>query len=412
MNDRMKNESRREFLRKSLTGMVGITMVPAILGGESGAASSLADAPEKKKRKTVRRKLGRTGIKLPVVNMGVMNADNPDLVRAAIDAGIVLFDTAHAYQEGRNEEMVGAMIKDRPRKSFVIATKVRGSPLDRETGLYTEEATAGPFIEKFEASLGRLGLDYVDILYHHNVVSRGGALHEPYLTALQQMKKQGKTRFTGISTHRNEPEVIRAAVECGVYDVVLTAYNFRQPHVAEVEKAMEEANKAGLGVIAMKTQAGVYWDSERQRPINMKAALKWVLRNKNVHTTIPGFTTFEQMQTDLSVMEDMELTPAEELDLRVDEQMGLRGLYCDQCAECASQCPHGVDIPTLMRSYMYAYGYRNLFAAKQAFEESRTADLPCAVCDLCAVRCHMGFDVRRRAMDIARIRDVADDFIA
>jgi predicted aldo/keto reductase-like oxidoreductase len=144
----------------------------------------------------------------------------------------------------------------------------------------------------------------------------------------------------------------------------------------------------------------------------MKAALKWVLRNENVHTTIPGFTTFEQMQVVLSVMEDLDLTPAEELDLKADEQMGHRGLYCDQCAECARQCPHGVDIPTIMRSYMYAYGYRNLLAAKETFESSGTANLPCAACDRCVVECRMGFDVRQRAMDIARIRDVADDFIA
>jgi predicted aldo/keto reductase-like oxidoreductase len=304
------------------------------------------------------------------------------------------------------------MIKGRPRESYVIATKVLGAPVDRKTGLSTKDATAGPFIEKFETSLKRLGLDHVDILHHHNVACRGAALYEPFLGALQDMKKQGKARFVGVSTHMHEPEVIRAAVESGVYDVVLTAYNFRQPHAAEVEKAIEEANKAGLGVIAMKTQAGVYWDSERQRPINMKAALKWALRSKNVHTAIPGFTTFEQMETDLSVMEHLELSPAEELDLKEDERMGLRGLFCDQCAECKKQCPHGVEIPTLMRSYMYAYGYRNLAAAKETFESSGMETLPCDACDRCVVECRMGFDVKKRATDIARIRHVADDFIA
>jgi hypothetical protein len=408
MDRKTRSESRREFLKKSAAGIAGVAMVPSIIASEAAGAAEA----RKKHGKFVYRTLGRTGLKLPVVNMGVMNADNPDLVRAALDAGIVLFDTAHAYQRGRNEEMIGEVIKGRRRKSFVIATKVRGSPLDRETGLYTEEATAGPFIEAFETSLGRLGLEYVDILYHHNVVSRGGALHEPYLAALREMKKQGKTRFVGVTTHKNEPEVIRAAVESGVYDVVLTTYNFRQPHVKEIENAIAEANKAGLGVVAMKTQAGVYWDSEKQRPINMKAALKWALQNENVHTAIPGFTTFEQMELDLSVMEDLALTPAEELDLKADEQMGLTGLYCDQCAECTPQCPHGVDIPTLMRSYMYAYGYRNLLAAKETFESSGTTELPCASCRSCVVKCRMGFDVKRRATDIARIRDVADDFIA
>jgi predicted aldo/keto reductase-like oxidoreductase len=398
---------RRSFLKKTAAGIVGA----AIATSFPDAARAETPAQSKKTRTFVRRKLGKTGLELPVVSMGVMNADNPELVRAALDAGIVHFDTAHYYQRGRNEEMIGQMIKGRSRDSFVIATKVLGSPIDSKTGLYKPEATEGPFIEKLETSLKRLGLEHVEILYLHNVVARGGALHEPYLNAFAKLKTQGKIRFAGVSTHANEPEVIRAAAESGAYDVVLTAYNFRQPHAAEVEKAMAEAAKAGLAVVAMKTQAGAYWDKERQRPINMKAALKWALRNDCVHTAIPGFTTFDQMEVDLSVMEDLALTPAEEIDLKEDSQMGLRGLYCDQCGKCAPLCPHGLDIPSVMRSYMYAYGYRNLAAAKEVFESAGIEDVPCESCAACHVECTMRFDVKERATAIARIRNVADDFI-
>jgi len=60
----------------------------------------------------------------PIVSMGVMNADNPNLVRAALDGGIFLLDTAHGYQEGRNEEMLGTVLKDRQARRFVLCTKV------------------------------------------------------------------------------------------------------------------------------------------------------------------------------------------------------------------------------------------------------------------------------------------------
>src|ERR1017187_3158645 len=60
-----------------------------------------------------RRKLGRTGIEVPVVSMGVMNADNPNLVKAALDGGMLLLDTAHGYQDGRNEEMLGTLLPQR-----------------------------------------------------------------------------------------------------------------------------------------------------------------------------------------------------------------------------------------------------------------------------------------------------------
>ena len=100
-------------------------------------------APVAKTAVPPRRVLGRTGIEVPIVSMGVMNADNPNLVRAALDGGIFLLDTAHGYQEGRNEEMLGTVLKDRKRDSFVIATKVHLSTLDRKTGLFSKETRGG-----------------------------------------------------------------------------------------------------------------------------------------------------------------------------------------------------------------------------------------------------------------------------
>jgi len=98
-------------------------------------------------------------------------------------------------------------------------------------------------VENFETSLKRLGVSYVEILYLHNVVTRQAALFEEYLSAMVKLKEQGKARFIGVSTHGNEPEVIRAVAGSGVHDVVLTAYNFRQPHVADVEAAMRRRRK-------------------------------------------------------------------------------------------------------------------------------------------------------------------------
>jgi predicted aldo/keto reductase-like oxidoreductase len=405
------NDSRRQFLKHTLVGAAGMAALPVLTPGELFGSAEQNEEKEKKERAIVKRRLGKTGLELPIVSMGVMNADNPELVRAALDAGIVLVDTAHGYQRGRNEEMIGGVIKSRPRDSYMIATKVPGDGLNRETGEFTAESKAGPFVEKFETSLKRLGVSHVEILYLHNVVTRQAALFEEYLNAMVKLKEQGKVRFIGVSTHGNEPEVIRAVAGSGAHDVVLTAYNFRQPHVADVEAAMAEAAKAGLGVVAMKTQAGAYWDKERQKPINMKAALKWALRNENVHTAIPGFTTFDQLQLDLSVMADLTLTPEERKDLEQGEDMGYRGLFCDQCRVCVGQCGRGVDIPAMLRSYMYVYGHRNLAAARDALDGLDLGRLACETCGRCTVNCAMGFDVRDRIQDVARIRHVPEDFV-
>jgi predicted aldo/keto reductase-like oxidoreductase len=410
MGTRSSNDDRRGFLKKGAAGLGAMVMFPSAMQGES---EKKAEEKEKKEKKAiVTRTLGKTGMELPVVSMGVGACDNPEVVRAALDAGIVHLDTAWGYSNGANETMIAEVVKDRPRESYVIGTKVPGEPEDRRNATYTKDAKAGPFLEKFEESLKRLKTDYVEILYLHSTASRDATLWDEYLTALQKAKEQGKARFVGVSTHRNEAEVIRAAAESKVYDVVLTAYNFRQPHVKEVKKAISEAAKAGLGIVAMKTQAGVYWDRERQRQINMKAALKWALLDENVHTAIPGMSTFDQMEENVSVMEDLKLSSEEKKDLDLGHNLGVPGLYCPQCGDCLAQCRKNLEIPTLMRSYMYAYGYKNLASAKAALTPLGLSDDPCAGCESCTVRCSMGFDVKSKVQDIARLRSLPWDFVA
>jgi hypothetical protein len=395
---------RRGFLSSSLVGLAGLGVSPALLAAQEKAPT----AP--KPKKILRRTLGRTGMSLPVVSMGVMNADNPSLVKAALEGGILHFDTAHGYQRGRNEEMLGEVFKGVKRDAFTLATKVSPPGLDRRTGAFAPDTKAEPFLEMFHLSLKRLQMDHVDILFLHNVSRREAALFEPILKALLQLKKEGKTRFIGVSTHSNEPEVIRAAIESKAYDVVLTSYNFKQAHHAEVRTACGEAKKAGLGIIAMKTQAGVWFDKEKTKPINMTAALKWALQDDCVTTAIPGFTTFEQLNMDLAVMEDIRMTDAERLGLAAPVKTA--GLYCQQCGTCTPQCPHGLPIPDLMRGYMYAAGYRNLLHAKDLAIDLPVVDNPCGSCADCTVHCVQNFDVRPRIEELMKLRHMHDGFLA
>ena len=213
-------------------------------------------------RKVSTRPLGRTGLRLPRLSMGCAQASDTGLIHAALDAGIHHFDTAAHYGNGTNERLLGRALKGRPRDSFSVGTKILPDGEDQRTGLFTERTAAAPFLAKFEKSLQRLGLEYVDILYLHQASRAEAAVFEPILEALQDIKRSGRARWIGVSTHQREPEVIRAAAECEVYDVVLTSYNFRQPHAAEVGKAIAQAASKGLGVVAMKAMAGVYWDAE------------------------------------------------------------------------------------------------------------------------------------------------------
>ena len=404
---------RREFLKRGLTGLAAVGAIPGAV-----TAVALASADSRKtgagetqaQAKPIVRTLGKTGLKIPVVSMGVMNADNPAVVQAALDSGIFMLDTAHGYQRGRNEQMIGQVVKGKPRDSYMIATKVPGPGKDKSMKGLEGEALQKNFLDKFDLSLGRLGLDHVEILYLHNNETREDVQNPAIIEALQKAKKSGKARFIGITTHSNEPAVIRATIEAKVYDVVLTAYNFLQDYRDDLRKAVAEATAAGIGVVAMKTQAGAYWDKERLQPINMRAALKWVLNDPNVTTAIPGFTTFDQLKEDVTVMTDLKLTPQELKDLKLGEQVA--GLYCQQCGQCVSGCPKALPIPDLMRGYMYAYGYRNLQAAHELVGSLDVAENPCGSCASCSAVCAKGFDIADRVKDISRLRAVPGDFFA
>ena len=347
-------ESRREFLRTGTACMAGAAFL---------SACSPSRAPQEKPRQEatfVYRTLGRTGLRLPVVSMGTDYATN--LVRAALDEGIVHTHTSSSYSERNHERMLGQVFRGLPRDSFVIAT----SPdipyeYSRSAGRSLDVGkSADPELisKSLEGSLQRMGLDHVDIYYLVSVSSRESMLHEPFMRVFERLKKDGKTRFVGIATHSNEPAIIRAAAESGFWEVVLTAYNFRQSHREEVRAAIGPAAEAGLGVVAMKTQAGVYWDGARTRKINMTAALKWVLQDENIHTTIPAFSNYDELREALSVMENLALSPAELQDLRLGQALGLSGVYCQQCGRCTAQCPAGMDVPAFMRAYMYAFGHQ------------------------------------------------------
>jgi uncharacterized protein len=388
-------QNRRDFLKTGLAGAAGVALL--------GHRSLRAGGSKTGDRIPVVRTLGRTGIRLPVVSMGTGDTQDPGLVRAALESGVVLLATSAYYGNGQNERMVGQAVKGRKRDSALIMTSAMADGFDFKAGNWTEATKPGPFLERFEGSLKRLETDCVDIFLLPFVAKRESVLFEPLLRAMENIKKEGKARFIGVATHQFEHEAIRAAAETGIYDVVLTALNFRKDNRLEILAAAEEASKAGMGIIAMKTMAGAFWDKEKTQPVNGQAALKWAVQNPFISTAVPGMTTHAQLEADVSVMRDPSLTAEEKADLQLSYGAPPDGPYCHQCGACVGQCRQGLDVPTFMRSYMYAYGYGNLEHARQTLALAKKPDNVCGECAVCAVRCPMRSDVRKKIRELMRL---------
>lgn len=148
------------------------------------------------------RKLGKSGLKVSEIGLGswltygnTMGADRTkDCIRKAYELGINFFDTANAYNRGAAEEAVGQALREYPRESYVLATKVYfpmgDGPNDR--GLSRKH-----IIEQCEASLKRLGVDYID-LYQCHRYDPDTPLEET-LRALDDLTAQGKILYAGVS---------------------------------------------------------------------------------------------------------------------------------------------------------------------------------------------------------------------
>jgi predicted aldo/keto reductase-like oxidoreductase len=403
----MENNQRREFLKKSLIGISAASLFPGVVRAstaktivQSGGQQDLAY-----------RTMGKTGLKVPVISMGTSNAKDQGMILAAIDSGIKLLTTSSYYQEGNNEVMLSGVFKSRSRDSFLIATSSMPDGMDRQKGIFTDPNAVTKYIGDIEGGLKRLGLDHVDILFLPFTAKLESVFFEPFLRMMENFKTQGKTRFIGTTTHSFCDEAVRAAADTGIYDMVMTSYNFQTENKQAINDSIAYAANKGLGIIGMKSQAGGFWDKERKEPINSRATIKWVLQNENITTVLSGMSTLEQLQQNLALMKDIKLNEQEKNDLRLASADPVPGLYCQQCSRCLPQCRHNYDIPTAMRSFMYAYGYKDLRYAKETLEFAEIPKNPCDSCEKCKVNCTMGFDIRAKMEDIARLNDVPGDFL-
>ena len=218
--------------------------------------------------------LGKTGLKVTSVGFGCMITSDGSVIERAADMGITYFDTARVYQNGNNERMVGAALKNR-RKNIVLSSK---------TGAHTRADA----LANLDTSLKELGTDYLDIWYLHGKTHPEDVTDE-LIDAQQAAKQAGKIRFAGVSTHSGQPQLIPFLAAHPKIDVILSAYNFTLEPV--VSTVLEQAAKAGKGTVAMKVMAGGF---RRLAPTDpnyqklkqdggMLSALKWVTRNRSVH---------------------------------------------------------------------------------------------------------------------------------
>ena len=365
-----KMMGRRKFIKTISSTLLGIA-APNILKVRSSLGKS------EKTPNLEYRTLGKTGLKVTTVSMGVMNCSDPAVLHRAFDLGINFYDTADCYMRGHNEEMVGKAFEGKRQKVF-IQTKVHAH----------DEKKMRASVER---SLRRLRTDYIDVLVWHNH-STPEEVSDPNLSEfMSKMKKEGKVRFTGFSAHSHMASLLREAAKSNLHDVALVSYNFT--HSKGLKEAVALAAKSGIGIVAMKTQAGGYKKEKMGGLSPHQAALKYVLMDPNIFATVPGVTTIEQIEECAGVM-GASLSKGNLNELK-QYQSFLEGRICTMCGGCIGECPYGVFRSDLLRVVMYHDGYENDSLVRESLGGITKHHLQaCTECSSCSVVCRRGLDMK------------------
>jgi predicted aldo/keto reductase-like oxidoreductase len=388
---------RRDFLKASV-------LATAAVAGSPFSAHARSDKPVVKKYVEI----GKTGLKMSDISYGTGGLPSASMVLRAIDRGINYFDTAPDY--GSSEEYIGQAMKNIQRDKVIITSKFC-TPYSYPSHLPLGSKKKD-FIEAVDGSLRRMKTDYMDFCMVHAIGEQSfmlgkekmRLLDEEMLAAYHELKKAGKVRFLGVSSHgpNNMEDLLMTAVTSGHFDMIMPSFNFMKfPKIPEV---LKEAKKRDVGVIAMKTLAGAK-DSGVDKKIDPfePAALKWVLSHPEVNGLIISIRSVSNLDLYLTASGEKFTSRDRKVLDRYARQFGEE--YCRTgCGECESSCPEGVAIASTLRYHMYFKDYGMEKDAMKYYARLEARAEKCVSCETeaCTGACPFGLPVSslvRRAHD-------------
>ena len=393
----MANLSRRNFLTAFSSGLLGLG-----LSKKAKGLSPREDVQEGPSAPRIQKynPLGNTGLKVSDVSFGAISLFEPNVLRYAYECGVNYFDTAEGYLRTKSETFIGQALKD-VRNKIIITTKHGYSP--------REKSTKEDIITRVEASLKRMQTDYVDVAMIHGVSDLSSLENEELQAAYSQLKKEGKVRFTGFSTH-NPKLTLEQALEADFGQVILLIYNHMEGK--EIEPQIEKARQKGIGLVAMKVFAGGKHGNLKSlisKEVSYpQAAIRWVLSNSNIDCLIATMSSYSHVEEYVAAS-GKPLNRAD-LELLAKYQHQVDNQYCRvSCQECLEACPHQVAINDVLRYKMYFQDYRMEKEAIRYYAdlEEEKKPLLCTNCSgPCDSACPYGLRIKEKLIHAHEILSV------
>jgi predicted aldo/keto reductase-like oxidoreductase len=374
MGDEMNKLNRRDFLKTA--GGAGLV---SILGSAAAFADANSvkvpdannarepNAPETKYPQVPRRKLGKTDVMVPILNLGGIFdiVENQIVLKKALDWGINYWDTAYGYNNGNSELGIGKYLAKHKdlRKNIFIVTKTSGA------------ADAKEMEKRLQTSLERMQTSYVDLLYFHGL-SDPALLTPEVKTFAKSCKDRGLIKFYGFSTHSNMAKCLDAAAKLDWIDVIMTTYSIREMQDPAMQSAIDACYKANIGLVAMKTQAkGPLKEGDKKLVEHFlekgftqhQAKLKAVWQDERIASICSAMYNVATLVSNVAASLDRTRLTRADMDVLKEYAAATCSGYCAGCEEiCAAAMPE-VPIRDVMRFVMYHDSYGSRMMAKEHF---------------------------------------------
>ncbi len=252
-----------------------------------------------------RRKLGKTGVEMTLLDQGTIRGSGYErILRIAYAQGIRAFDTAKVYG---TEHVLKAWFEQSPevrKEIFLITKDMPKQPRD--------------LIAQLDERLETLGTDYVDLFFIHGLGddhSLDDAIKMVTSAEFQEtadkIRKSGKAKFVGFSSHhKDRAPIIEAAAKAGFVDAIMLQYRPWLDKDSPLNKALDAAHKAGIGLITMKQIAGNFFGDK------------------------PTGNILEEVQKRVPVLKDRNLSPFQGL---------LHAIWTDERISCSCVSMRNTD---------------------------------------------------------------------
>jgi uncharacterized protein len=368
----MKKESnklnRRDFLKTAGgAGLVSLIGSAAAFADPNAPKPKEPNTPMAKLEQVPRRKLGKTGVMVPILNLGGIFdiVENQIVLRRVVDWGVNYWDTAYGYNNGNSELGIGKFIAANKnlRKKLFIVTKTSGTDNIEEME------------KRLQKSLERMQTPYVDLLFWHGL-SDPSKLMEELKAFAKRCKDRGLIKFYGFSTHSNMASCLDGAAKLDWIDVIMTTYNFREMQNPEMQAAVDACYKAGIGLVAMKTQAkGPSTEGDKKLVEHFmekgftehQAKMKAVWQDERIASICSQMPNVAILVSNVAAALDKTKLTQADMDVLKEYAAATCTGYCAGCEQiCAAAMPE-IPIRDMMRFVMYHDSYGNRQLAKEHF---------------------------------------------